>query len=184
MKKNSFRGFTLIELLVTVAIAVVLMMLAAPSFRQLMASTSLTSQASEFMAALNFARSEAVKRNTRVTLCKSSSGEGCVTSGGWQQGWIIFVDAAADGAVGEVTGADAILRVHGPLSGGNTLVGQTSIADYVAYQSNGQSSQSGRWDLCSAVAAAAGRDIVLSPGTGRPSVANDGPPAAHCGGEA
>lgn len=182
MDRNVFRGFTLIELLVTMAIAVILLALAAPSFQQLMASTSMTSQANEFLAALNFARSEAVKRNTQVAICKSNTGTACVTSGDWQQGWIIFVDPTASGTVGTVDNVSDILRVHAALGGGSTLVGQTSVAAYVAFRPNGQPSQSGRWDLCSAVAAVAGRDITLNAGSGRPSVVRDGPPAAHCNG--
>lgn len=173
MRKVGESGFTLIELLVTLAIAVILMALAAPSFRQLMTSTSLTSQTNEFMAALNFTRSEAVKRNVRVTLCKSAAGTACTTGGGWHQGWIIFVDAAADGAIGTVNTDDVILRVHGPLSGGNTLVGQVGIADYIAYLPNGQSAQSGRWDLCGSDLTVAGRDITLGAGSGYPAVVRD-----------
>lgn len=176
-------GFTLIELLVTLAVAVVLVALAAPSFQQLVVSTSMTSQANEFLAALNYTRSEAVKRNTRVAMCKSSTGTACVTAGGWQQGWIIFMDPANSGSVQVVDNASDVLRVHAALSGDSTLVGQTGVADYVAYRPNGQSSQSGRWDLCSAVATLAGRDITLSAGSGRASVTKDGPPAAHCNGE-
>jgi len=166
-------GFTLIELMVTLAVAVILMSLAAPSFRAIMTSTSLTSQANEFLAALNLTRSESVKRNVRVTMCKSNSGTACVTSGGWQQGWIIFVDSAAVGVEGVVNGGDEILRVRGPLSGGNTLVGQVGVANYVAYLPNGIAAQSGRWDLCGADHTVAGRDITLSSGSGYPAVIKD-----------
>ncbi|OIN91565.1 MAG: hypothetical protein AUJ20_10565 [Comamonadaceae bacterium CG1_02_60_18] len=183
MRKVGESGFTLIELLVTLAIVVVLVALAAPSFQQLLASTSMTSQANEFLAALNYTRSEAVKRNTQVAMCKSSTGTACVTAGGWQQGWIIFMDPTNSGSLQVVDNATDILRVHAALSGGSTLVGQIGVADYVAYLPNGQSSQSGRWDLCSVAAVVAGRDVTLSAGSGRASVAKDGPPAAHCNGE-
>jgi len=169
------KGFTLIELLVTLAVLAVLLSLAAPSFRALVTSTSLTSQANEFLAALNFTRSEAVKRNVRVTMCKSSSGTGCVTTGGWQQGWIIFKDGT-DGVAGVVDASDAILRVRGPLNGGNTLVGQAAVADLISYLPNGMAAQSGRWDLCGSDQTMTGRDITLSSGSGYPTVTKDESP--------
>lgn len=176
MKRSKCHGFTLIELLVTLAIAVILMGLAAPSFRQLMNSTSLTSQANEFLAALNFTRSESVKRNTRVTLCKSSSGAACATSGGWQQGWIVFVDSATDGAAGTLNTADVVLRVHAPLNGGTTLIGTSAVSNFVTYQSNGLAMQSGRWDLCASDSSFTGRDITLTTVSGSPSVVKDASP--------
>jgi len=172
MNNNGHRGFTLIELLVTLAVVAVLLALAAPSFRVLVTSTSLTSQANEFLAALNFTRSEAVKRNVRVTMCKSTSGTACTTNGGWQQGWIIFVDGT-DGVVGVVDASDSVLRVRGALSGGNTLIGQAAVASLISYMPNGMAAQYGRWDLCGLDQTVAGRDITLSSGSGYPAVTKD-----------
>lgn len=182
MKQSGNSGFSLVELLVALSIVVILMAIAAPGFQQLMAATSMTSQANEFVTALSFTRSEAVKRNTRVTICKSSAGTACTTTGAWQQGWIVFDDAAPGGTIGTVDASETILRVHGPLTGGSTLVGSADVggvpgvANFVQYLSNGQSIQSGQWDLCGLVTTVAGRDIVLSAGTGRPSVIKDEPP--------
>ncbi len=85
-------GFTLIELLMVIAIAAILASIAVPSYQWIMSRTRLSTQANELTTALSLARSEAVKRGVRVTVCKSSSGTGCTTSGNWQQGWIVFVD--------------------------------------------------------------------------------------------
>ena len=41
------------------------------------------------MASALLARSEAIKRNATVTLCRSADGLSCAASGGWQQGWIV-----------------------------------------------------------------------------------------------
>lgn len=57
---NRSRGFTLIELLVEMAIAAILIALAAPSFKRLIQSNTISSNVNTFMADLRFARSEAI----------------------------------------------------------------------------------------------------------------------------
>ena len=86
------RGFTLIELLVTITIAGVLLTIAIPSFNSALINYRLTTISNTFLSSAQLARSEAIKRNSRVTLCQSADGVSCAASGGWQQGWIIFQD--------------------------------------------------------------------------------------------
>ena len=65
-------GVTLVELMVTIAVAAILLAVAVPGFRNLIVSNRLTATTNAFVAALNLARIEAVKRNARVTLCKTA----------------------------------------------------------------------------------------------------------------
>jgi type IV fimbrial biogenesis protein FimT len=93
------RGFTLLELMVTLAVLGVLAIIAVPAFNEASLGSKLSSYASTFQASLKIARSEAIKRNATVTMCRSSDGTNCATSGTWQQGWIVFNDADADGTL-------------------------------------------------------------------------------------
>ncbi|MEY2684801.1 MAG: hypothetical protein RJA09_1945, partial [Pseudomonadota bacterium] len=68
------RGVTLIELMITVAIVAILASLAAPSFRDSIVRNRLSSAITDVMTAVNFARSESIKRGRTVTLCRSSNG--------------------------------------------------------------------------------------------------------------
>jgi type IV fimbrial biogenesis protein FimT len=174
--KIQVQGLSLIELMVALVIAAILAALAAPNFHTLITSTALSSQANEFVAMIAYTRTEAVKRNARVTLCKSTNGTACSTTGNWAQGFIVFTDSATGGTVGTVDTMDTVLKVRAALSGGSTLVGTTGIANFVSFLSNGQSTQVGRWDLCGAVTTVAGRDITLAAGTGLPVVTKDNVP--------
>ncbi len=84
------RGFTLIELMVTVTVIAILALIAAPSFNEAILSNKLAGYSNNFVASAQLARSEAIKRNTPVVLCRSADGQTCATSGTWQQGWIVM----------------------------------------------------------------------------------------------
>ena len=73
-KASSQIGFTLIELLVTLTIVAVLLAIAIPGFNETLKNNRITSQVNEFTSALYYARSEAITRGKRVTLCKSADG--------------------------------------------------------------------------------------------------------------
>ena len=93
------KAFTLIEVLVTLVILGIVLGLAIPSFTKQMTNNSSLTLGSDLVAAINFARQEAVKRGKRVSLCPSIDGASCLTSDDWAKGWLVFEDSAAsDGA--------------------------------------------------------------------------------------
>jgi type IV fimbrial biogenesis protein FimT len=138
-------GYSLIELLITVAIMSTLSLIALPSFAQLVAWNRVKAQAHEFLTDVTLARSEAVRRGQRVTMCKSADGQGCAEDGEWDQGWIVFVESVLEN--GTVDEGEEILVVRGMLTGGSTLSGVGGLGSpmrtYVSYTPLGFSEQIG-----------------------------------------
>ena len=93
-------GFTVLELIVTMTIAAILLSVGIPSFINTIRTNRLASATNEMVSALMYARSEAVKRNLPVILCRSSNGTSCAASGtgGWEIGWIVYVDGNCNGS--------------------------------------------------------------------------------------
>ena len=88
-------GFTLFEMMIALAIAAILFTQVLPSFSQLIRSSHLSVQKNSFLGAMQFARSEAIKRGQRVYICAGGDLT-CSEEDIWEQGWIVFVDADAD----------------------------------------------------------------------------------------
>ena len=149
--RHTSSGLTFVEVLVAIAIALVLMAVSAPYLTGMYRSAGLSTTAHDFLSTLSYARSEAIKRNQRVTVCKSADGLECTTQGGWELGWIVFVDA---GNLAQVADPGDILRVRGPLRGETTLNGNMPVRNYVSYVSNGSTQyvsgafQAGTLTLC------------------------------------
>jgi type IV fimbrial biogenesis protein FimT len=159
-------GFTLVEMLVTLTVLGLLLAVAVPSFNNAILGNKLTGYANSFLASAQLARSEAIKRNAAMTMCRSADGTNCATSGGWQQGWIIFNDKDGDGTVD----ADET-RVHYQQALGSdfSFTGDTYT---IVFQGTGLSATSGSLTLCRLLPSpgAQERAITLS-ATGRVSSA-------------
>ena len=76
--------------MITVAVAAVLLMIAVPSFRHMLATNQLNTVANELVGGLSEARMEAIQRNAGAQFCSNSTtnnttstlGSQCSTSGG------------------------------------------------------------------------------------------------------
>ena len=109
LHRNGETGYTVVELLVAVAIVAIAMMVAVPSFIDFQRSASLSSSASNLVAVLNNARSEAMVRGISTRVQPAGIG--------WASGVVSFVDI-------DKTGAPSALNV--------TLATQDPMPDFVA----------------------------------------------------
>lgn len=91
-------GFTLIELVVTLVVAAVIVAWGLPSFKNLIISNRLVSQTNDLIGSLNLARSEAIKRGSTVSVCKSKNGTQCNSSSVLREERVGRLDGTMDGS--------------------------------------------------------------------------------------
>lgn len=98
----------MVEVMVVLAISLIVMGIAVPSFSEMAAAQRVKTAGTDLYVSMTLARSEAIKRNTGITLAPKQ--------GGWQNGWTVAdpVDAAH------------ILDHHGALVG-ISVAGPTSV---------------------------------------------------------
>jgi type IV fimbrial biogenesis protein FimT len=123
-------GFTLIELMVVIGILAIVASIGIPGFSTLIQNHKMTSQTNGMLGVLQLARSEAVTRRQRVTVCPSSDQSSC-SGVDWNIGGLARLN---DGTV---------IRVI-PVSTDTSALGAASIA----YESDGTSAGGGVLRIC------------------------------------
>ncbi len=103
MQSKNSRGFTLIELMVTLAVAIIILAVAVPSFRSTTHSTRMTAQVNAFASFLMLARAEAVKRQRNITVASVAGAGSNEWGGGAQMRDASDVIATLDAFNGNIT---------------------------------------------------------------------------------
>ena len=174
------RGFTLIEIITTVATVAISLALLAPGWSDYTSRSRITTTANSLLHDLRFARSLAVTRQRKVTLCPSDDGALC--SGdhrGWQRGYLLFIDTDGN----KLRSADEeLIRVADAKKGGLRLH-STASRPAVRFRPDGAAwSTNTTFSVCLGDRTQAYRAVVLY-GSGRARVDRRLPSgqAVHCG---
>lgn len=129
MARQPFKnGFTLIELIVTIAVAAILIGIAIPSFRNLIVSNRLNTISTEMVSAISFARSESVKRNSPIVLCRaaSSTATACASGDEWTH-WVILSGSDVIRR-GEINSHNSTIRVSSDLTNDQVVFAGDGLA--------------------------------------------------------
>lgn len=153
--RSNQTGVTLVELMITLVVLAIILAIAIPSFENTIASSRLAGVTNDLNGSLALARSEAIRRGQRVTVCNSNDGQQCAAAGNWGSGWIVFVDTTRAGNTANVENNEIIIRTASAVPAGIVVNGNANVAQYVSFSSDGQArlmngaGQSGTLRVCS-----------------------------------
>ena len=119
MTRRHARGFTLPEAMVSVLVLSILATLALPMLGDMILTHRLRSASFELLSTLNYARSEAIKRNSPVTVTAMGPG--------WEYGWQVTEPGGA------------VVRMQSQLTSGLRITGPGTVV----YERDGRLPQTG-----------------------------------------
>ena len=169
MKQHKQHGFTLPELMITLGIAAIVLSTAVPSLSATVKSSRLASHLNSVVADIHFARSEAVKRDVRVIMCRSINPNATVPSCSgtakiWTTGYIIFADDGNNSNNVYNDGVDTLLRRGQEASTGVKLRTNSTWNNNLEFNPNGSTNEGGiaLMSICDNRSNEYGKQIVVS----------------------
>ncbi|WP_025601521.1 GspH/FimT family pseudopilin [Burkholderia sp. WSM2230] len=119
-------AFTLVETLIVVALLAVILVMATPSFVAWRVRDQVDARARVLVSTLAYARSEALRRGARVTVCRTDAARHCLAAGqpcgnsitDWSCGWAVLAERG---------GTTTLLRAHSSLAAVSIVGIQTNL---------------------------------------------------------
>ena len=177
-------GQSLIETLFVLFVLAVMCGVVASSMRWVQHKIQIQTAAEDMLNAVLTARTEALRREKRVTLCVAellavgelphrcdsttpSAGSSPAT---WQQGWLMFVD---DNSNGMWDPAEVLLQQHSSLAKAVSATGNSTVNRFISFGANGRSLilnggfQAGTLTFCERLATASSGWLLVINAIGR-----------------
>ena len=170
---NNVVGITIVELVVSLAVVSILAATGVPAFSSFIQSNRLSNSAFDLLATIQLARSESVKRRTKVVLCRSADPTSATPSCGgsantWTTGWLVFASGDSNSTYQAAT--DTLLEIGLVDMRNVTIITNGTSDNNLQYKSDGTTDEGGgtaRFAVCDGRGGAHGRQINV-PAHGRP----------------
>ena len=174
------QGQSLIETLFVLFVMAVMCVVAASSMLWVQRKIQIQTAAEDLQNTVLTARTEALRRETRVTVCVAQTlpvqcDKATVIAGGlaptWQQGWLMFVD---DNSNGIWDSGEVLLQQHKSLSMAISATGNSTVNRYISFGANGRSLilnggfQAGTLTVCEHLARSSAGWLLVINAVGRP----------------
>lgn len=153
-------GTSLMDVLTTLAVASLLFGMGIPGFQSYLGNSRLVSSTNLLSRSLSLARSEAVKRESQVVICKSQNQQSCTSAGSWRQGWIIFEDRLPNRQRDET---EPLIFAKSELSPGLSLDYRAfRSSNFITFRPTGITKTNGSFTLCYNSDADSARALILA----------------------
>jgi type IV fimbrial biogenesis protein FimT len=137
------RGFTLLELMTALAVLGILLGIGVPALSNMSRNSQIAAESANLVSALNLARSEAIRRGVRVSICPAADMESCVEDDAdWSGGWLLFEDNYGD--MGVLNDSDVLLQSWAAPANGVTV---TSEAKFVTFSRQARAEFAGKFEV-------------------------------------
>lgn len=136
-------GFTLQELMISLAIFFIVTGLGIPSYVSYVRNGELSNSTTALFSDLHMARSEAIKRKSDISLCRSNDAMATnPTCGGaandWTGGWIVYIETGKTPNSYDPADGDTILRVNAPPANKIVkIVANANANDFITFNPDG-----------------------------------------------
>lgn len=112
--------------MMAVAVLATLLGLGVPAYNDTIRNNQIAAASTDLVTALSLARSEALKRGLRVSVCAATNADACAAGNDWSNGWIVFVDNF--GASGVMNDGDVPLHSWAAPARGVAVVSEQDTA--------------------------------------------------------
>ncbi|WP_041758251.1 GspH/FimT family pseudopilin [Paraburkholderia phytofirmans] len=168
-----YRGFTLVETLAVIALLAVVAVMATPSFVAWHVRDQVDARAKALASTLAYARSEALRRGARVTVCRTDAARHCLAAGqpcgngvaDWSCGWAVLADRGGTLSLLRAQPLLAAVRITGTQTNltftppAGQLIGTFRSFD-IAPRTPSRVTQGDKWRRCIHIAAGGRARVV------------------------